>query len=324
MEKRTLLKLRLLEKDDAGGLSLFLKNHGTHHYQLDRLFYWGKVEDYVANLILEFSLNNSVWVAEDSGGVKGLIGFRKREWDTRHFGYPVASIDYFFVEKSIGGREAAFLLVTRFNKWIEENSIKFGSIKVFPDNNISQVLGENGFYYVGNEFILSKSLPDSSLEERLSENIRLFKPNDRDYLLKIIEDVSWLGRFHSDFHIDKRQADQLYISWLSNGIKKNNSALTVLEVNGKPSGFVLWSYEHLSKKSKDLMIGDQELVAIDRAVQGKGYGKALYRGALIQMQKAGIDLVKTCIAANNAPALNNQVGLGFGLNYNIVIFHRFF
>src|SRR3989344_5565908 len=98
------LSIRPLAKADTDKLNLFLKNSGTHHYQLDFLFNWPKAHEYVADIVCGFSLKAPVFVAVENDSIKGLIGFRKRDWDTGHFGYPVASIDYFFVEKNSKGR----------------------------------------------------------------------------------------------------------------------------------------------------------------------------------------------------------------------------
>lgn len=315
------LEIRPLKQTDFGKLVLFLKHSGTHHYQLDPLFRWEKVNEYVANLVYGFSLKEPVLVALENGKITGLLGFRKRNWDTKHFGYLVASIDYFFADKN-DGSHAASLLVSKFNEWARENSVKFASIKVFPSNSIVRALEENGFYYVGTEFILGKSLPDPNLNGPTDPGIRFFKKGDTDALLRIAKSASWPGRFHSDPNVNKRKANQLYADWLRNGAKKNNAKVTVLEVSGRPSGFILWSVERLPGRSK-MPVGDQELVAVDPKIRGRGYGKTLYRGALKQMQEAGVKLVKTGIAANNAPALNSQAKSGFYFNYSIAIFHRF-
>lgn len=315
------LEIRPLKKADLGKLVLFLKHSGTHHYQLDPLFRWEKVNEYLANLIYGFSLLGPVLVALENGKITGLLGFRKRGWDTGHFGYPVASIDYFFTEKD-GKSAAAYLLISKFNEWARENTVKFTSIKVFPSNSIVRALEENGFYYVGTEFILGKPLPDPNLKGPAGPGIRFLKKGDVDALLRIAKNASWPGRFHSDPGINRKKADQLYVDWLRNGAKKNNAKVTVLEVGGRPSGFILWSVERLPGRGK-MPVGDQELVAVDPKIRGKGYGKILYQGALKQMQEAGVKLVKTGIAANNAPALNSQAKSGFYFNYSIAIFHRF-
>ena len=316
------LNTRLLAKTDIGKLELFLKHSGTHHYQLDPLFRWEGVDEYVANVIHDFSCKEPVFVAVENDSIKGLIGFRKRGWDTDHFGYPVASIDYFFVEKD-GGGSAASLLMSKFNEWAQENKIKFISIKTFPDHNVVKAIEESGFYYVGADFILSKPLPDRGLDGPPDPHIRLFHKNDLNELLKIARNAPWINRFHSDPNIDKEKASKLYVNWLDNGIKKDNARVTILDVGGKPAGFILWSVTYLSRGGNQAVVGDQELVALDPAIRGRGYGKILYRGALAQMQEAGVNLVETGIAANNAPALNNQAKLGFYFNYSVAVFHKF-
>ena len=117
MKATSLLEIRLLQKSDVNKLSFFLKQHGTHHYQLDRLFYLGKANEYVADLIYDFSLQNDVWVVKGGKDIKGLIGFRRRKWDSEYFGYPVASIDYFFMERGDENAIIPLLLMARFDEW---------------------------------------------------------------------------------------------------------------------------------------------------------------------------------------------------------------
>lgn len=318
------LGIRPLTAADRNGLCKFLIYSAVHHYQWDPLFYWEEADEYVADLIFHFCSQGQVLVATEGSAIKGVIGFRTRDWDSVHFGYPTASIDYFFVEWSGGARySAASALMSQFDKWAKKNVIAFASIKAHPLHGVTRALERSGFYYVGTEFTLSKALSDAGLDRPPDSRIRFFRESDTDALLKIAKSAPWVGRFHSDPAIDDKKADQLYVRWLENGIKKDGARVTVLEIDGKPSGFILWSVERLWRENTVVLVGDQELVAVDPPIRGRGYGKILYRGTLAHMQEAGVKLVKTGIAAHNAPALNSQVKLGFSLNYSAAIFHRF-
>ena len=239
------LSIRPLAKADTNKLGLFLKHSGTHNYQLDFLFYWPKVHEYVSDVIRGFSDKEPVFVAVENDSIKGLIGFRKKDWDTGHFGYPVALIDYFFVEKNSKGRAAASLLIAKFNEWARENEIKLASIKVFPNHDIVRALEESGFYYVGTEFILSKRLPDPELGEASDADIRFLKESDIDYLLRIAKNASWPGRFHSDPNIDRGKAD----------VKKIEAAFPEYDVVGISAKYgknLEEFYESVFKLSKKL------------------------------------------------------------------------
>lgn len=318
-------KIKLLEKKDGPRLVPFLRNFGTHPYLIDRNLRWSEAAEEVARILFSYPDNGQVLLAiEDSGLLSGLLAFRKRDWDSRHFGFPAASLDYFYLEDGHRGQEAAKVLIAGFEDWRRASGIKFVSAKSYPSSEVMQALQGNGFYYVIGEFLLTKSLPDSALEGKLDTRVRFFQDSDLQDLLRITKTAPWIARFHMDKHFSKERADAFYVEWIANGVKRNNAIITVIELGNRPAGFIIWSREEVMRQGKALLVGDQELVAVDPALRGQGLGKLLYRGTLMHMQQAGLDVVKTVISDLNAPALNNQVSLGFNLNYCMAVFHKFF
>lgn len=302
----------------------FLREHCTHHYLMDRLFYWPFAADHVAELMGKYSASGMVSTISEDGLTSGVMAFRKRDWDTGFFGYPCASIDHFYVADGERGEYAANNLLAKFNDWAKKESIKFVSIKTYPKPQILTALQNNGFQYIIGEFVLSRALPDAALGQETIPGARRFHGADFGELIRIAGSAAWQARFHLDQRIGKAKGDEFYVAWLKNTMGRENKSITVLEHEGRPAGFIIWSWEKLHRHQKEDLIGDQELVAVDPDLKGRGLGKMLYRATLKHMQDAGITLVKTIISEVNAPALNNQTRLGFNLNYHTAALHKFY
>lgn len=315
------MALKLVSQKDCAlnRLVYFLDRFGAHPYLLDSVFHWPGASKYLAGLIDDYK-GRVILAVGENGDISGLIAFQNRKWDSDFWGWPVGTIDYFYVVDGAVGEETAGILAKEVGDWAEDRRIRFVSGKVYPNAKISKALEDNEFYKVIDEFRLSKKLTDWDLMKEPDKRIRYFQPNDLDDLLRIAEKAPWAARFHSDSHFKKERADSFYVSWLRNAVGRSDAKITVLEDDGRPAGFVVWSCKRIPTGD---LVGDQELVAIDPVIRGRGLGKILYRGVLSEMRRADVDLVETVIAAENAPALHIQKKLGLEPNYKISVFHRF-
>lgn len=314
----------IIQKLTAGDVRAehpFIESCGTHLFQKDRLISWPGASEYVTALIAKFAGSNPVLAAKSGGETFGLIGFRKRGWDTEHFGYPVASIDYFYVVPGPRGKEAAFLLAGEFNRWAETEKIRFASVKIPQVQEITRALQESGFYWLEAEHTLTLPLAGKELGAKPA-GIRPYRESDEKAVVRIAETTPWANRFVIDPNIDSEKGRGVYVKWIRNGIKDPQKRTTVLEVGGEAVGFNLWSTEEINRGGETLVIGDQELVGIDPRRRGEGLGNILYKGTLAEMQEAGARFVKTTVSASNPPALNGQANLGFQFNYLILTFHK--
>jgi len=301
----------------------FIKRYGTHLFQIDPSFSKINTEERMISLIIG-SCSDNIYFSVDDNEITGIIAFRRREWDTVHFGYPVASIDHFYVSDGELGLKASVALLDFFLEWSLKNKIRFVSIKTYPKTEISQSLSRRGFYCVGSELILTREIDSFNIMvEGEGENIRPFKEDDMDFLISMTEETTFPNRFHHDFRINEKKASDLYVQWLKNGSHKKSKKITVVEYQNKPAGYILWSVENIFSKRGLLTIGDQELVVIEKKLRGKGLSKKLYAGTLSAMKKEGVDLVKTTISSVNMAALNSQARLGFNFNYVYISWHAF-
>lgn len=305
-------------------LKQFVERFGTHHYQIDVNFRWPEAADYITNLLGPDFPGEVLTATAENGSLTGLMAFREQEWDCRIFGYPVASIGYFYTEDGDRGEAAAKFLLGRFHEWIQNRGIRFASIKTYPKPELLKVLQNEKYYYVATEIIASRRLPAPELNTRSVDSVRYFREGDMHELSKIARSAPWVGRFHVDRQFPKSKADQYYVTWVENAIHRKHAKISILDISGKACGFIVWSFDTLQRGTEVCIVGDQELVAIDRSIRGQGYGKMLYCGVLKHMEESGVQIVKTTISAINAPALTNQARLGFSLNYSVSVFHRFF
>jgi len=320
------MEIRKIQLTDGPGLEKFLEKSGTHFHQIDPLFRYHGVESDIVAEILRYA--GEVWVALELGKIIGLLTAKKRDWDTKHFGYSVASIDHFYTKD----QQIAESLLTEFSNWANQEKIAFSSIKTFFKSEITAALEKSGFYFVEEDSYLSKKLPDEKLATIEGEfpagfKLRDFEPSDLDELLRIVQATEWSNRFHNDSKIDKTKANEVYTNWVKNGVAKQNTRVTILEGNGKIAGFILWSISKMglaaSAKATAAEVGDQEMVAMAPEFRGQGLGKFLYGGCVKQMQEAGCVLVWTVVASQNLAAIKNLEKLGFTAPYKVSAYHWF-
>jgi ribosomal protein S18 acetylase RimI-like enzyme len=311
-------KIGKIKKEDRVALAEFLQFYGTHYHQKDPLFYYPGVNLDLAEELLVY--NGEVFLAEAEKNIVGVIAFQKRDWDTEHFGYSVASIDHLYVQDRLVTEN----LLVEFSHWAKEEKIIFVSIKTFSKPEITAALEKAGFYFIEEDSYLSKKLPDEKLSSINSElpagfKLRDFQPSDLNELLRIISATEWSNRFHNDLKINKEKANEVYTNWVKNGMAKPNSHATILESNGKIAGFILWSTQQL----KQGLVGDQEMVAMAPEFRGQGLGKFLYGGCVKQMQDAGCVIVWTVVNSQNITAIKNLKKSGLSVSYKVAVYHWF-
>ncbi len=324
----SILELRRIRAPRDQGVGEFLRLHGTHRFLVDRRFacFPEALIHTVDALDRALSEGGVIYAASVRGcAAEGLIVFKKRGFDTEHFGYPVASVECFdVIPGSSREKAAADQLLTAFLGWAVMERIRFVSVKTYPASvAVTAALEAEGFYLVETIHQLTKQLPDESIAAEADERLRSAAPADCGTAFAISDRAPWESRFFSDPRINREAALALYRKWLAAGFD-GRKLCTLIEHHGKVSGFVLWSTETLTLGGRRVTVADWELSAVDPALHGQGIGRALYRGALRAIQESGAEFVRQGVSSHNAAALNLCAKLGFEFNYCQIVHHKFF
>ncbi|MEI3606943.1 N-acetyltransferase [Pseudogracilibacillus sp. SE30717A] len=179
------------------------------------------------------------------------------------------------------------------------------TLKIDPLTN-HQIVHEHGFYYV-----------DSLIEPRCNrENLQLFHRNTvfltNDYepekLLDIAATTFEHGRFHRDFNIPNKLADERYMRWVKDLIDED--CMYALVYDEKEVGFYGFK--------DDAVL----LLSIDPAYQGAKLAKPFTSMAVKKQFQQGYDQLKTSISAANLKSLNLFLQLGFTLHKTVDVYHK--
>lgn len=179
------------------------------------------------------------------------------------------------------------------------------TLKIDPLSN-QQIVHEHGFYYV-----------DSLIEPRCKrEDLHLFHQDtvllttdyDQERMLEIAATTFEHGRFHRDFNIPNKLADERYMHWVNDLIIEN--CMYALVYEGKEIGF--YGYKD------DSVL----LLSIDPAYQGEKLAKPFTSMAVHKQFEQGYNVLKTSISAANIKSLNLFLQLGFTLHKTVDVYHK--
>jgi len=126
-------------------------------------------------------------------------------------------------------------------------------------------------------------------------------------LIRIASDA-FHGRFHRDFHVDKKLADLRYVNWLKEFYKTGQ--LLALKYNNELAGFFALSKNRI------------RLHAMDKKFRGKGLAKYLWSAACRELFNKGYPELESSISVSNIAALNLYRSLGFKFRNPLDVYHR--
>ena len=180
------------------------------------------------------------------------------------------------------------------------------TVKINPQAD-KRMLHRHGFYYV-----------DTLIEPVCNDPARLahYRHPDcsisTDALFDKLEPMcraSFLhGRFHRDFNMSSKAADQRYIRWLKQ-LQKEGEVFTLL-YRQQVAGFIACQQ------------GKLLLHAIKNEFRDKGLAKYFWSTVCEQLFRQGNAPISSSISSSNLPALNLYSRLGFRFSNAVDVYHR--
>jgi len=254
-----------------------------------------------------------------------LLSIRKLEWDSNHFGFSCATIDYFLYDKRWSHdilEKSLNLALDRLRKYCIEDKIKFVSASVDSwDVYCSSALQKMNFRYIQSWidgfFKASNQLPGMIHGQGETGNI---KKSEVEYFKKI-SSTSYFrgGRFYLDPTFDKHLADKLYEQLVENSYKSNDIML-VYRINNEPVGLFICRNIKTYESFSNLRVAHLRYLIVDPRYRKQNVGKNLYI-ATIKYLQAISDLICTGLEVHNLQSLNLHAKLGFKFNYTHNAFH---
>lgn len=315
-----------LNKEDLEKIDDLLINYKYDKFIRTPMFNTNGAKKYISDKIKEFYSKNpeTTVIAKEDGEITGLICFKKIEWDTKHFGFNNAKVEY-LITKDFGYENELRIkkeLLKKFGDWCKIEKIKFANIKIDGmDYSSIHALEEFGFNYMAT--LLTTMLDCRNLKDfDIDLKLRNIKENEVETVSKMAEEIFRINRFHLDERFDKKKADELHGEWVKNRYKEDPENIYVLEKDKEIIGFFIFNIEDF-KKYFGLNLSYLDLAGISKKYRGRGYDLPLFAG-ILDIIKKKVEVVYTDFIAENTPILNVYVKLGFRFIDAKLSMHKWF
>ncbi|WP_407639160.1 GNAT family N-acetyltransferase [Alteribacillus iranensis] len=179
------------------------------------------------------------------------------------------------------------------------------SIKVDPLAS-KELLHEYGFYYT--DTLLTPVCTRDQFVPYDHDKIDVISEVEKGEVIAISEGIYEHGRFHRDFMLERRLADQRYDNWL--GQLYDEGTVWGFVYDEELAGFFAYS-------------GNQVLLqAFKEEYQGKGLAKYFWSRSVRTLFDEGHKEVATSISAANLAMVNLTASLGFKFKKAVDVYHK--
>ena len=315
------------------GLSESLPDNLLDGYKMGRYGEDKSLDDIQSALLLHHTLidyikkSGKYILAKDiTGIVKGILLFRKSEWDTDHFGYNVGVIDYLITvqEKDFVKTEIASTLLNSFDNWSKEQQIKFVSTKIPSlDLAVLHAVEKYGFGYIENWIYNHYDIRHLKKEEKSLLKIRFGVPSDEEFMIKYSKGAFATQRFHADLKIDANKADLLYEKWIRTAFLDPNQEIAVYDYEGVPTAFMIY-YKHDLSNYFNLKFAMWKMGFVNPALGQRGIGYEFVRSLFQFHADQNLDIIDSGLSIRNIPSVNWHNKLNFKITSTLVTFHKWY
>jgi L-amino acid N-acyltransferase YncA len=242
---------------------------------------------------------------------------RLLSWDSDFFQKRLSRLVHFY----FSDKEEGQTLWKACENWLRLNAVEHVTFRI--NEEASEVIGllkEQGF-----EQINAKHLSRIDLEKQetyKSEPTLEFSQasiTDTDSLLALAKGNFKENRFFADDFFDNDKAGAMYEAWIANKLKSEPEKVFKGSNGAKVIGFSILS---TLRPVPGKQFGVVELIAVDPAEAGQGYGKRITRLALQQLSKLGTTVVFANVVNTNVSSLKMFHGVGFATYATLLEFRK--
>jgi ribosomal protein S18 acetylase RimI-like enzyme len=170
-----------------------------------------------------------------------------------------------------------------------------------------RLLHAYGFYYC--DTLIEPHCRAADLVRFPREGIRLSSDDTLEAMLEVCHGAFAHDRFHRDFNLEGRLADQRYDRWLEQ--LRREAKVFGLHFGGRLAAFIALSGNRMV------------LHAVAAEHRGKGLAKYLWSAACTHFfESLGLDELESSISPANLPVLNLYASLGFRFGRCTDVYHR--
>lgn len=227
-------------------------------------------------------------------------------WDTKHFGYRIASVKPVNLEQ----KDLEILISELGN-----NNIRLAYCFADPTDRIS-----NNSLILAGGFLADEKITwvmhleqDSTFE--FSSSICPYKLNYTSEKLRLLALQSGIySRFRLDNNFVNNEYEQLYSEWIDKSVNKEMAdEILVFYKDDDEKGFVSLAFKN--------EVGSIGLVAVDEMERGQSIGKELMKAALAAFKEKGLRRVEVVTQKANRIACEFYKAMGFTVGNVENVYH---
>jgi len=292
-----------------------------------------KLGNFTANKIiqrLEQKKAEAISIRGDEGELLGLVTYSKLEWDSTHFGMPMAAIlDIIMSQKCLSIRDIKKRAIMLALSELKEKGIIHVSTKAdIYDITTVHALEMASFELMDTTVIYAFDFRKPQIPQFENQcTLRLAKSEDENALLRIAA-ISFSrtrlsdDRFHADPDLSEDKSDALYVEWIRNSIRGDIAdAIIVAELEGKPVGFTTIENFRARAEEVGVNIGALILSAVLPEARGRGVYTSMIRKGLEYLRPM-VEIAELGTQITNFAVQKAWSTLGFKLASGTYAFHR--
>jgi GNAT superfamily N-acetyltransferase len=232
------------------------------------------------------------------------------EWDSEHFGFPVARVLGSSLDRDVAGR---------VDEWCRSNQVRcIYLLADAEDADTSRVAAESAFRIVDGRVVVRRALEglgEPHLSGVAGMEVREAVEADLGHLREIASVSHHGSRFFFDTGFPDARCAALYEAWIDRGFVDPDRNLWVATLEGVPAGY------HVIGPAGPDGIRRLELLAVDPNRHGRGIGTALILSTMGALRSEGADETWTILSPRNVPSIRLHERVGF-LTESVQVWHH--
>lgn len=281
-----------------------------------------RVSELLFNNVKQANHQNVIFVIEDDE-IISLLSYSFLEWDTNHFGFKTAKIDYLLIDYDIDISLQTVALQKTISSFIsicKEKKYRFVSVDVSSqDYIVADIIQKAGFHYI-----------ISQLDGFVKDKYQIDNNDDVDFGLVTNDEIEKYvkiastsyfkgGRFYTDYQFNKAKVDQMYANLVKNSYQ-NGEIMLSYRYKGEPVGLFICKNFLEIEEFEGMRIAPLRFLVIDPLFRGKNISTDLFKRTVNYLLDR-CDIVTTGLEYHNMPSLNLHSKLKFKFNYTHNVYH---
>ncbi|MDD5530065.1 MAG: GNAT family N-acetyltransferase [bacterium] len=319
-----MIKVETVSKYNKDRIYSFLKYTKYRKFNLWPNVTNDNITEFLFKEVHKIQNTDKIFIATLNDEIITLLSVNNLYWDTQHFGFKCAKIDYLLTNKNLDNciiEKSLEQVLIMFQRYCLESNIKFVSTSIDSGDIITNLaVQRTGFSYIltwiDGVFTDSNKVP----EVKDDVDAGIIKAEEIDYFTKI-SSVNYFqgGRFYLDKNFDRKLINKMYANLIKSSYNSKDIML-VYRINNQPVGLFICKKVVSYKSFSNLKVAHLRYLVVAPEFRNRKVAYDLFIKT-IEFLKNKSDLITTGLEIHNLPSLNLHMKIGFKFNYTHNVYH---